>query len=79
MALSLGVSHMKNKVDSKAYNLFSSTENFMLNTNGLGDGISGEEFNRVLAEAKSPLYSGCSKYTKLSAIIALYNLKAKHS
>ena len=73
------VSRTTNNVDSSAaYNLFSSAETFMMNSDGLGDGIGAEEFSRVLADAESPLYKGCSKHTKLSTIIGLYNMKTKH-
>ena len=37
-----------------------------------------EEFSSVLADAECPLYEGCSKYSKLSSVVALYNLKTKH-
>ncbi|KAL5564647.1 hypothetical protein UlMin_027811 [Ulmus minor] len=36
---------------------------------------SEKEFNRNLEDAATPLYEGCMKYTKLSAIVALYKLK----
>ncbi|KAI5316350.1 hypothetical protein L3X38_036057 [Prunus dulcis] len=32
----------------------------------------------VRGGAVTPLYPGCNKYTKLSALVKLYNLKAKH-
>ncbi|XP_057803523.1 uncharacterized protein LOC131018837 [Salvia miltiorrhiza] len=35
-------------------------------------------FQTLLEDAEKPLYPGCSKFTKLSATIKLYNLKAKH-
>ena len=37
-----------------------------------------EGFEALLKDAKKPLYSGCTKFTKLSALIKLYNLKAKY-
>ncbi|BFG30193.1 hypothetical protein CerSpe_164670 [Prunus speciosa] len=36
------------------------------------------EFANVIGDSDQPLYLGCSKYTKLSALVKLYNLKAKH-
>ncbi|BFG30463.1 hypothetical protein CerSpe_167370 [Prunus speciosa] len=36
------------------------------------------EFANVIGDGDEPLYPGCSKYTKLSALVKLYNLKAKH-
>ncbi|KAL6284249.1 hypothetical protein ACE6H2_015178 [Prunus campanulata] len=36
------------------------------------------EFANVIGDSDEPLYPGCSKYTKLSALVKLYNLKAKH-
>ena len=33
-------------------------------------------FGRLLEDAEKPLYLGCMKYTKLSALVKLYNLKA---
>ncbi|RVW62423.1 hypothetical protein CK203_064180 [Vitis vinifera] len=35
-------------------------------------------FGRLLEDAKKPLYPGCMKYTKLSALVKLYNLKARY-
>ncbi|XP_073057690.1 uncharacterized protein [Primulina eburnea] len=37
-----------------------------------------EAFMEFLEEAEKPLYNGCKRYTKLSAIVKLYNNKAKH-
>ncbi|CAL8099280.1 unnamed protein product [Prunus armeniaca] len=36
------------------------------------------EFANVIGDGDQPLYPGCRKYTKLSALVKLYNLKAKH-
>lgn len=36
-----------------------------------------KEFEKLLNDAEKPLYEGCSKYTKLSMVVKLYNLKAK--
>lgn len=36
------------------------------------------KFEKLIEDAKKPLFPGDSKLTKLSAIIKLYNLKAKH-
>ncbi|RVW57992.1 hypothetical protein CK203_113331 [Vitis vinifera] len=35
-------------------------------------------FGRLLEDAEKPLYPGCMKYTKLSALVKLYNLKARY-
>ncbi|XP_073154053.1 uncharacterized protein [Henckelia pumila] len=37
------------------------------------------QFHKVLEDADKPLYPGCTKFTKLSALVKLYNLKAKYS
>ncbi|XP_073046259.1 uncharacterized protein [Primulina eburnea] len=37
-----------------------------------------EAFMEFLEEADKLLYNGCKRYTKLSAIVKLYNTKAKH-
>ncbi|XP_057779975.1 uncharacterized protein LOC130998576 [Salvia miltiorrhiza] len=37
------------------------------------------KFIKLLEDAEKPLYPGCVKFTKLSAIVKLFNLKAKHS
>lgn len=37
------------------------------------------EFVRLLEDAEKPLYPGCGKFTKLSAIMKLYNLKGEYS
>src|SRR4051812_35363033 len=33
-------------------------------------------FERLVSNAEKPLYDGCSKFTRLSAVLKLYNLKA---
>ncbi|XP_074297514.1 uncharacterized protein LOC141628248 [Silene latifolia] len=35
-----------------------------------------EIFQRLVDDSKKPLYPGCSKFTRLSAVLKLYNLKA---
>ncbi|CAL9005054.1 unnamed protein product [Prunus brigantina] len=35
-------------------------------------------FANVIGDGDQPLYPSCSKYIKLSALVKLYNLKAKH-
>ena len=37
------------------------------------------QFNKLLEDAETPLYPGCTKFTRLSAIVKLFNLKAKYS
>ena len=54
------------------------SEMYTTNTNDLGDKNSEEDFRSVLADAECQLYEGCSKYSKLSSIVELYNLKTKH-
>ncbi|KAL5578957.1 hypothetical protein UlMin_011399 [Ulmus minor] len=41
---------------------------------GHGDGLE-KDFDKNLEDAETPLYTGCGKYTKLSAIVVLYKLK----
>ncbi|XP_073132800.1 uncharacterized protein [Henckelia pumila] len=36
-------------------------------------------FKNLLEDADKPLYPGCSKFTRLSAVVKLFNLKAKYS
>ncbi|XP_019184174.1 PREDICTED: uncharacterized protein LOC109179059 [Ipomoea nil] len=36
------------------------------------------EFKCLFENAEKPLFSGCAKYTKLSGVLKLYNLKAKN-
>ncbi|KAL2903695.1 Phosphoglycerate kinase, partial [Bienertia sinuspersici] len=33
----------------------------------------------LLSDSEKPLYGGCSNYTKLAAVLKLYNLKVAHS
>lgn len=40
-------------------------------------GQDSKVFERVEKAAETPLYPGCSKYSKLSALLALFNLKAE--
>ncbi|XP_073152841.1 uncharacterized protein [Henckelia pumila] len=37
-----------------------------------------EELVKFLEDAEKPLYNGCKRYTKLSALVKLYNTKARH-
>ncbi|XP_073153286.1 uncharacterized protein [Henckelia pumila] len=37
-----------------------------------------EELVNFLEDAEKPLYNGCKRYTKLSALVKLYNTKARH-
>lgn len=36
-----------------------------------------EKFQKIIAEAEEPLYKGCLKFTKLSAVVTLFNEKAR--
>ncbi|KAL5565131.1 hypothetical protein UlMin_028295 [Ulmus minor] len=57
------------------YNLYMAADMDAVNMDiGTGKG-SEKEFNRNLDDASTPLYEGCTKYTKLSAIVVLYKLK----
>lgn len=40
--------------------------------------VNPDGFNQLLEEAEMPLYPGCNKFTKLSSIVRLYNLKANN-
>ena len=33
------------------------------------------KFKRLLSDAEKPIYPNCTKFTKLSALLKLYNLK----
>ncbi|KAL0553497.1 hypothetical protein IC582_007392 [Cucumis melo] len=35
-------------------------------------------FDTMFNDAKKPLYPGCKKFTKLSVLVRLYNLKARY-
>ena len=37
-----------------------------------------QSFGTLLEDAEKPLYPGCSKFTKLFALVKLYNLKARY-
>ncbi|CAL9018711.1 unnamed protein product [Prunus brigantina] len=50
-----------------------------MDDNDFGDfGSDPYEFANVIGDGDQPTYPGCRKYTKLSALVKLYNLKAKH-
>ena len=54
-------------------------EEMEMDDNDLGDfGSDPYEFANVIGDGDQPLYPGCRKYTKLSALVKLYNLKAKY-
>ncbi|CAN6691810.1 unnamed protein product [Malus baccata var. baccata] len=40
--------------------------------------IGDENFKQKVEEAEAPLYEGCTKYTKLSATVVLYKIKASN-
>ncbi|CAL2259575.1 unnamed protein product [Prunus armeniaca] len=55
------------------------SEEIEMDDNDFGDfGSDPYEFANVIGDGDQPLYPGCRKYTKLSALVKLYNLKAKH-
>jgi hypothetical protein len=55
------------------------SEEIEMGDNDLGDfGSDPAEFANLIGDGDQPLYPGCSKFTKLSALVKLYNLKAKH-
>ncbi|CAL8993795.1 unnamed protein product [Prunus brigantina] len=55
------------------------SEEVGMDDNDLGDiGFDPYEFANVIGDGDQPLYPGSSKYTILSALVKLYNLKAKH-
>ncbi|KAI5343439.1 hypothetical protein L3X38_011315 [Prunus dulcis] len=59
------------------YNFVS--EEIDMDDNDFGDfGSDPYEFANVIGDGDQPVYPGCRKYTKLSALVKLYNLKAKH-
>ena len=37
-----------------------------------------EIFKRIREDAEKPLYPKCKKYTKMSGLVHLYNVKEKH-
>ncbi|CAL9005352.1 unnamed protein product [Prunus brigantina] len=50
-----------------------------MDDNDFGDfGSDPYEFANVIGDGDQPVYPGCRKYTKLLALVKLYNLKAKH-
>ena len=50
-----------------------------MDDNDLGDiGFDPYEFANVIGDGDQPLFAGSSKYTMLSALVKLYNFKAKH-
>ncbi|CAL2230503.1 unnamed protein product [Prunus armeniaca] len=55
------------------------SEEIEMDDNDFGDfGSDPYEFANVIGDGDQPLYPGCRKYTKLSALVKLYNLKAKY-
>ncbi|CAL9018746.1 unnamed protein product [Prunus brigantina] len=55
------------------------SEEIDMDDNDFGDfGSDPYEFANVIGDGDQPVYPGCRKYTKLSALVKLYHLKAKH-
>nr|XP_043633124.1 uncharacterized protein LOC122604302 [Erigeron canadensis] len=44
-----------------------------------GDANKNDGFQQVFADSKEDLYEGCKKYSKLSAVLRLFNVKANHN
>ncbi|KAA0034832.1 transposase [Cucumis melo var. makuwa] len=71
-------SKMENIVDEKyeqddlfnIVNIFQSAHDGSCNTSNI--------FDTMFDDAKKPLYPGCKKFTKLSALVRLYNLKVRY-
>ena len=63
---------------SVEYDLFRASGAYSSNENNFGNDNNDANFHNSLEDAESPLYEGCSKYTKISSIVGLYNLKTKH-
>ncbi|KAL4035634.1 hypothetical protein IC575_004337 [Cucumis melo] len=72
------ISRMENTVDEKyehddlfnTVNMFQSAHDQSCNTSNT--------FDTIFDDAKKPLYPGCKKFTKLSALVRLYNLKVRY-
>ena len=43
-----------------------------------GSSVDPNKFEKLVSDAEKPIYPGCTRFTKLSALLRLYNLKAKH-
>ena len=63
---------------SVEYDLFRAARAYSSNENNFGNDNNDANFHNSLEDAESPLYEGCSKYTQISSIVGLYNLKTKH-
>ncbi|KAM6553910.1 hypothetical protein CsatB_014672 [Cannabis sativa] len=50
----------------------------MINEAEFESQVRPETFQTMLEDAEKPIYTNCSRFTKLSTLIRLYNLKAKH-
>ncbi|XP_062118660.1 uncharacterized protein LOC133832313 [Humulus lupulus] len=63
---------------SSTYNFFRATGVCSSNVNDLDDDNNDDDFDSLLRDVESPLYEGCLKYTKISSVVELYNLKTMH-
>nr|XP_043625447.1 uncharacterized protein LOC122596867 [Erigeron canadensis] len=54
-------------------------ENDKNNEDDNGDANKNDGFQQVFADSKEDLYEGCKKYSKLSAVLRLFNVKANHN
>lgn len=43
-----------------------------------GSGVDSNKFDPLLNDAEKPAYPSCTRFTKLSVLLRLYNLKEKH-
>ncbi|RVW26527.1 hypothetical protein CK203_107406 [Vitis vinifera] len=70
-------SNVHNNVMTNEYNDVADTID-MVNAAQVNCMNDPQVFGRLLEDAEKPLYPGCMKYTKLSALVKLYNLKARY-
>ncbi|KAL5575260.1 hypothetical protein UlMin_016959 [Ulmus minor] len=65
--------------DGEAYNLYTAAYRHDENFEESAQPALDDEWKQQVNDANSHLYDGCTKYTKLSSIVALYKLKTMHS
>lgn len=63
---------------TETYEMFKATNESNKKEEFSGDPKKEAKFQKAVEESEMPLYEGCSKYTKLEAVVTLYSIKAKH-
>ena len=69
---------MESTNDNELFGIEEDNDNLVEMVNDVEEDFVGQpkQFTQLLDDAEKPLYNGCKKFTKMSALVRLYKLKA---